>query len=146
MILYFVTFDIYFFALGKQLMVFLLSPWNGGCTATNLENFQWGGHSGFFKSYSQKTKKVTYFQSHFFVFILTYFTNHFIPTPHFFTTSSHSYFLYHGVVVLFPSHLLSESKIFFNFSQEMTKNVFPKLIFFFSVQMQPGGLPQQPLS
>ena len=126
-----ITSDIYFFSLGKRPLVFLIGPSSGECTAIHLKNFQWGGHISFFKSYSQKTKKVTYFPSNFFVFILTSFTNHVIPTPDFFTTFSHSYSLHHGTVVLFLFHLPSELVIFFNFCQKMTKNFFPKFTYFF---------------
>ena len=83
---------LYFFSLGNWPLVSLLRSWSGGCTATHLKNFQWGGHDSFFRSYLQSTKKVTYFQSHFLVFILSYFTKHFIPTSDFYTTFSHSYF------------------------------------------------------
>ena len=146
MIFHLITSYIYFFALGKRLLVFLLGSWSKGCTVSHFENFNWGDHNSFFENYSQKTKKDTYFQSHFFVFILIYFTNHCIPTTHFFIIFSHSYSLHQGVVVLFPFHLPSELEIFFNFCQKMNKNYFPKLIFFCSVQMQPWGLPPQPLS
>ena len=40
-----------------------LRLWSGRCTVTHFKNFQWGGLNSFFKRYSQKTKKVTYFQT-----------------------------------------------------------------------------------
>ena len=71
--------------------------------------------------HKKKTEKIENFQVNFFIFILTYFANHFIPTYDFFTTLPHSYSSHLGEIVLFISHLPSTLETFFYFCQKMTK-------------------------
>ena len=67
---------------------------------------------------------------------MTYFANHFIPTPDVFTTLSHSNSLHHGAVVLFLTYLYFKIEKFFNFCRKMTE--FFLLIFFSPYKCHPG--------
>ena len=126
MIFHFITSNVSIFLLCRK-SAFRISAWTMEWRMHYhiLENFLWGAHDSFFRSYSQKTEKIESFQGNFFVPILTYFANQFILTSDFFTALSHLYSLHHDIVVLFLSHLRSELEIFFLFlSKKWLKIIF----------------------